>query len=83
MSGERITVRVPEALADNLNRYVSMSGKPESTIVREALVEYLKNHGSIPSCYDLLVKLNILGSIKGLPSDMSTNSIYMEGFGSE
>ncbi len=83
MSNDRITVRVPEQLADELNRFVVMSGKPESTIVRDALAEYLKSHGQILSCYDLLVESKILGSIKGLPTDLSTDRSYMEGFGSE
>ena len=83
MSNERITVRIPEQLAEGLNRLGVISGKPESIIIREALGEYLEKHGQIPSCYDLLVKTKILGSIKGLPSDLSTNPSYMEGFGSE
>lgn len=83
MSSDRITVRVPGQLADDLNRFVVLTGKPESMIIREALDEYLKKHGQMPSCYDLLVKSKILGSIKGLPSDLSTNPMHMEGFGSE
>ncbi len=83
MTGDRITVRLPGQLADDLNRFVVISGTPESTIIRKALGEYLEKHGQLTSCYDLLVKTKILGSIKGLPSDLSTNASYMEGFGSE
>ncbi len=83
MASERITVRVPDQLADDLQRFVVISGKAESTVIREALTEYLEAHGQLPSCYELLVKSKFLGSIQGLPPDLSSNQSHMEGFGSE
>jgi hypothetical protein len=83
MPSDRITVRVPNQLADDLQRFVVMSGKAESTIIREALAEYLEAHGQLPNCFDLLVKSKFLGSIQGLPPDLSSNQSHMDGFGSE
>jgi hypothetical protein len=31
--------------------------------------------------YDAMVRLGLLGCLKGGPADLSTNPIYMEGFG--
>ena len=52
-----------------------------SDIVRQVLEEHLKQRKPRESCYELARELGILGSAKGLPTDLSTNPIHMEGFG--
>ncbi len=37
--------------------------------------------GKEESAYDALVRMNLLGSLKAGPNDLSTNPEHMEGFG--
>ena len=56
-------------------------GVSPSDIVRQALQEHLQRRTPRESCYDLAKRLGIIGSAKGLPTDLSTNPEHMEGFG--
>jgi hypothetical protein len=80
---ERINVRVAATLKQKLEIEAVRKGVSPSAIVRQALEEYFERQGQVPqeNCFQLAERLGILGSIKGLPPDLSTNPDYMEGFG--
>ena len=81
MPDHRISVRVPERLGKRLRQRSELQGVPESELVREALDTYLNTPQKPQTAYDAALALGIIGCIKGLPSDLSTNPKYMEGFG--
>jgi metal-responsive CopG/Arc/MetJ family transcriptional regulator len=78
---ERINVRVESRLKQRLEAEAREKGVSPSQIVRQAIEEHLRQQRPGESCYDLARRLGILGSAKGLPSDLSTNPKHMEGFG--
>lgn len=78
---ERINVRVDERIKQQLEAEARARGVSPSQIVRQAIEEHLKQQPPVESCHDLAQRLGILGSAKGLPTDLSTNPKHMEGFG--
>ncbi|MBX9787446.1 MAG: hypothetical protein K2Y37_00895 [Pirellulales bacterium] len=68
-----------------LARLADQTGRAWNEVLAEALS--LLDHNNRPqvanveSVYEALVRLGLLGSIKGAPPDLSTNPKYMEGFG--
>ena len=78
---ERINVRVESRLKQQLEAIARAKGVSPSQIVRQAIEEHLRQQKPVESCYDLAKRLGIIGCAKGLPSDLSTNPKYMEGFG--
>jgi hypothetical protein len=78
---ERINVRIEERVKQQLEAEARLKGVSPSAVVRQAIEEHLKQQKPAESCYDLAKRLGILGSAKGLPSDLSTNPKYREGFG--
>jgi hypothetical protein len=50
-------------------------------VIREALEQYLAAPEKGESFYDVAQRAGLLGSVKGLPPDLSTNKKYFEGFG--
>jgi metal-responsive CopG/Arc/MetJ family transcriptional regulator len=78
---ERINVRIGQRLKQELEAEAREKGKRPSDIVRQALEEYMRQRTPRPNCRDLAERLGILGSAKGLPTDLSTNPEHMEGFG--
>ena len=78
---ERINVRVDTRLKHRLEAEAKEKGVSPSEIVRQALEEHVSKHKPQESCYDLAKRLGIIGSAKGLPADLSTNPVHMEGFG--
>ncbi len=77
----RINIRVDEQLKTELEAEARERGVSPSEIVRQALQERLRQRTPRENCRELAERLGILGSAKGLPSDLSTNPIHMEGFG--
>ena len=78
---ERINVRVDERSSSDSKPRPGRKGVSPSDIVRQALEEHLRRRTPRESAYDLAKRLGIIGSAKGLPTDLSTNPKYMEGFG--
>ncbi len=78
---ESINVRVDEWLKQQLDDEAREKGVRPSDIVREAREEHMRQRKPRMNCRELAEQLGILGSAKGLPSDLSTNSKHMEGFG--
>ncbi len=78
---ERINVRVESPLRQKLEIEAKKKGVSPSAIVRQALEEHFGRQAEPENCLQLAERLGILGSIKGLPADLTTNPEYMEGFG--
>ncbi len=72
-----VTIKMPKNLEDQLDRLARQRGVSRAVIVREALRAYAAQ--STPSALDLAGEL--VGSLNGLPPDLSTNPRYMQGFG--
>ena len=77
----RLSIRVSQALRRQLDSVIRQSGKTESEVAREALEAYCQQQLGEKSAYDLFKEAGLIGDAKGLPSDLSTNPKYMEGFG--
>jgi hypothetical protein len=78
---DRINVRVDDRLKRQLESEAKEKGVSPSAIVRQLLEEHYRQRPPAENCYQLAQRLGILGSIKGLPADLSTNPDHMEGFG--
>jgi hypothetical protein len=78
---ERINVRIDGSLKQKLEVEAARTGTSPSAVVRRALEEHFERQGEPENCLQLAERLGILGSIKGLPPDLTTNPDYMEGFG--
>jgi metal-responsive CopG/Arc/MetJ family transcriptional regulator len=81
MASIRISVRLDARTGQRLREVAKAAGKNESQIVREALSIYLARPNREESALDLARRSGILGCSKRLPSDLSTNKKYFEGFG--
>jgi hypothetical protein len=81
MASERISVRLDKATQQRLAEEVKATGKKESEVVREALAAYFARHGRPISCLELARQYDLIGVLKGLPADLSTNPDHREGFG--
>jgi hypothetical protein len=77
----RISVKLPDDLAEQLAREAKARRVTKSQLVRETLEKGLFGQpgaGAV-SCYDLA--RDLAGVVKGLPMDLADNPKYMEGFG--
>jgi hypothetical protein len=77
---ERINVRVDGELKRQLEIESQRRGVSPSVIVRRALEEHLRRPTE-ENCFQLAERLGVVGVYKDAPHDLSTNPIYMEGFG--
>jgi hypothetical protein len=66
----------------------AVMGKPWPVVLHEALATYrqegaTKKNGdpSTESFFDAASRLGLIGSLRGGPSDLSSNPAHMEGFG--
>jgi hypothetical protein len=76
-----------------IETYARTVGTTPAEIVREAVEEYLAVHDETrarqapdETVFDVLHRAGLIGCIPGMPespTDLSTNAIHMEGFGSE
>ena len=83
MASDRITIRVPKNLGNRLHGRSKTSGKTPSDIVRMALETYLDAGTGGASAFDAAEAAGLIGCVRGLPKDLSTNRRYFEGFGKE
>lgn len=81
MATDRLSVRIPPELQDELGAVAQATGKTEAQVVREALEEYCLKHASLSTAYDLASAAGAIGCVKGGPSDRSTHPKYREGLG--
>lgn len=75
----------PEQQAE-LAALAAQSGQPWPDVLRDALNAFRsKDPAATPvsqeSLYDKTRRLGLLGCLQGGPTDLSTNPLYMEGFG--
>lgn len=81
MVSGRLSLRLPAELERRLRRTCKIRGVRESEFVREALESHLNSLGEAGNAYDAAIASGLIGIAKGLPSDLSTNRKYMQGFG--
>jgi len=83
MSPDQIILTPEQKL--HLARLAEQTGRPWEEVLGAALSSFENTKhpptGNGETVYDALVRLGLLGSVKGAPSDLSTNLKYMEGFG--
>ena len=72
-----VTLKLPKHLDDLLQRLARQRGISQSAVIREALEAY----GVEPKESALSRAGDLVGSLKGLPRDLSTNPKYMKDFG--
>ncbi len=77
----RISIRVPTELRLEIRSIATARGKGDSTIVREVLKEYFQAVSGRETCLELARKGGLIGSVKNLPRDFSTNPRQFRGFG--
>lgn len=73
-----VSVKLPEPVANWLERQAKETRRTRSDVVRAALERERMGNNRPKSCRDLLADLG--GYFDG-PPDLSTNPKYMEGFG--
>ncbi len=81
MATQRISVRVPEKIAQRLKERSRMTGARESAVVRDALEQYLSKSPDEQTAYDLAREAGLIGCVQGAPKDLSTNKRHFKGFG--
>ena len=81
MKEQRITIRLDEQEHSILSSLSRKENKTESEIVRAALRKYFQETLAQQNSYELAQQLGIIGVTKELPSDLSSNKEYFEGFG--
>lgn len=72
-----VTVKLPKHLDDALERIARERGISRSDVLRQALGAFAAR----PRLSALDLAGDLVGAFDGLPSDLSTNPKYMEGFG--
>jgi hypothetical protein len=89
MASDPLSIELPEGIQDRLTAIVRATGKSESEVVSQALLEYYERQSGGPSsddatnCYEIAEKSGFLGCDDGGPDDLSVNPQHMEGFGRE
>jgi hypothetical protein len=82
------SIHVDDALRRMIERIAQSQGMTPDQVVREAVAEFSESHdASTPmqnnstSLFDRAASSGLIGCLESLPSDLSTNKSYMEGFG--
>lgn len=83
MASQRITIRVPKVLGDRLRERSRASGQTPSNVVRAALESYLALGAGPATAYEKAKRAGLIGIVRKAPKDLSTNPVYMEGFGKD
>lgn len=81
MAGNRITIRIPNALSQRLREHSKIKGQGESELVREALESYLGRASKLATAHEVARISGLVGCVQGMPRDLSTNPKHMQGFG--
>jgi len=77
MASVRVSIRIPVDLRKKIER----EGRGVSDVVRDALSEHVSKAREQETCYDLALRLGLIGSAKNAPRDLSTNRRHFRGFG--
>lgn len=66
-------------------RLAEQSGRPWNEVLQQALAPLEQTapvkDGGKETVYEAMTRLGLLGCITDAPADLSTNPVYMEGFG--
>jgi metal-responsive CopG/Arc/MetJ family transcriptional regulator len=81
VASQRISVRVSRGIVRRLKERSKATGARESQVVRDALEQYLSRKRTEQTTYDLLQGAGLIGCVRGVPRDLSTNKKYLKGFG--
>jgi plasmid stability protein len=81
MTKTRITIRLDQPTARQLQARANALGKSESEVVRDALISCLAASNGPQTALEVACRAGIIGCADGLPPDLSTNKSYLEGFG--
>ena len=76
---QTISLKLPEALLEELDREAKAKHMTRSTLIRKSLERTLHPQRGPVSCYDLA--RDLAGSVKGMPADLAENNSYTDGFG--
>jgi len=76
-----VTVKLPATLASQVAAKARQRRVSKSAIIRESLETTLSKGKLRPRTTLYERTKHLAGSVKDLPSDLSTNKKYMEGFG--
>ncbi len=76
-----ISIALSPSLEKRLKEVAQMNQKTEQELILEAIENHLEQFLSPKSCYDLAIELGVMGVAEDLPSDLSTNPSYFQGFG--
>jgi Arc/MetJ-type ribon-helix-helix transcriptional regulator len=77
MASVRVSIRIPA----ELRRKIEREGRSVSDVVRDALSEHVSKIRKQETCYDLALRLGVIGSAKNAPRDLNTNRRHFRGFG--
>jgi len=81
MPASRITITLDSSLHCQVTSAARADGKSVSAFVRELIEQRLRSVAGEENCFDLAVRMGIIGAAKGLPRDLSTNRRHFRGFG--
>lgn len=76
-----LSFKVPDSLDRKLTAVVKRRRVKKSTIVREALAQYLVDAPEARRASALELAGDLVGSLKGAPADLSTNPRYLDDYG--
>ena len=77
----RVTIRISGELNRALRRKASLAGTTESEVIRQALESHLEQRATPASAFEIADRMGLIGSVRGLPPDLSTNGEHLAGFG--
>ena len=81
MKDYRITVRFPAELRQRLKAAAHRSGTRESDLVRAAVERQLTREDESLTAYEHAKKAGLIGAVRGVSRDLSTNPRHFDGFG--
>ena len=76
-----ITVAIDDSLNTRFESEAQRLGVPPSAVIGRVLAEHFDEQPSGRNALELARELGLVGFLKGLPADLSTNPKYLEGFG--
>ena len=76
-----LSLKVSESLDRKLAAVVKRRRIAKSVVVREAIEQYLDESREVRGGSFLELAGDLVGCVKGAPSDLSSNPKHMEGYG--
>jgi predicted DNA-binding protein len=81
MKNDRITVRFPAELRRRLKEAAHRNGARESEIVREPVERQFTAEDEEIAVYEHVQKAGLIGAVRGVSRDLSTNAKHFDDFG--